>query len=716
MRTTIYFFGLFFLFPAQYLYAQSSKTSRQAVREERRNFVRELKNTSVDSSIVHPVANFFDTEMGKVHAGIRTNAKLNEKEEDKAARSIVFFIQELKKNLRQGKIYLYEIPGIIETYSATLKALLNRKPVDELFAKLDPRHIQLIVSAFGQYKEFSLLEDISVYKRVASSPEFILQFLENKPGFRYTDSLLVEAASYDPMKIVAYLNRGKAGIRENLLQNKNIYLRQIVSLSGDKYASELVPFVESLAERKITPGEILNKRKDATNYFQLMVNTLRGSKLPGESSSVFLNALRRGIREKSLSFYVNQVNELHNEPDAARFVSVKDLRPEDLYYIITSAGEELYTSSYLGLYKRLMEHFKGKPADSLFQIVRYDNFRVFIRLAANYNVLSDYLRSMPAESRRQLMKRFIAGIGNETGSGLERAMDIADCFSAVVSDPEISGLMQAELQANLNYARQGHRYLAIRLYSILLEILDGVKQNNGKLWAKLGNYEILKHEALQNKKGEIIQLVLFYGDEDGVSSFNNFLRMYADNRKWEITKNEEWVNIRSLANPSLVIYANRPLETSEELDMKAQDNLVAYLQQRSHEPVILVHRGHSYHLDKTLKRLEPSVKLAILGSCGGYNKALSIASINPDVQVIGSKKTGAKSINDPIIDIIDEALVNKNDLEWNVIWKKLSDRFRADKETLSLFNEYFPPGKNLSLFVLKLFNYYSGVVSNNFSA
>ena len=120
--------------------------------------------------------------------------------------------------------------------------------------------------------------------------------------------------------------------------------------------------------------------------------------------------LRKGLKEKSLSFYVNQVNELHNAADAIRFASVKGLRPEDIYYIITSCGDELYTSSYLGLYKRLMENFKTQSADSLFSIVQYDNFRIFMRMAANYNVLTDFLNRMPQEKAAELLNRFISGI------------------------------------------------------------------------------------------------------------------------------------------------------------------------------------------------------------------------------------------------------------------------------------------------------------------
>jgi hypothetical protein len=41
------------------------------------------------------------------------------------------------------------------------------------------------------------------------------------------------------------------------------------------------------------------------------------------------------------------------------------------------------------------------------------------------------------------------------------------------------------------------------------------------------------------------------------------------------------------------------LNGKEELDIKAQDSLFMFLKQESIEPVILVHRGHSYHLDNT---------------------------------------------------------------------------------------------------------------------
>ena len=161
-----------------------------------------------------------------------------------------------------------------------------------------------------------------------------------------------------------------------------------------------------------------------------------------------------------------------------------------------------------------------------------------------------------------------------------------------------------------------------------------------------------------------------------------------------------------MSDQPVVIYANLPLDYKQELDLKAQDALTSFLKQQSIDPVIVVHRGHSYHLVKTLKRLTPSVKLAILGSCGGYNSIISVATISPDAHIIVSKKTGSKYINDPMIEVINERLRNRNDLNWAETWQALTIRFSKDEFRLNLFTEYIPPARNVSLFVLKLFNSY----------
>ncbi|MGB5026925.1 MAG: hypothetical protein WBO38_00375 [Chitinophagaceae bacterium] len=684
-------------------------TANERLKEEQVDFSQYIQSIFIDSNVSGRLQWFVEFEVDSINQSVAGDTGLTEVEKAKAIQSLVYFLKQLSENLSLQKFDIYDIPDALESYKLTLRALLRHTPYLELVNKLGPRRSQLLANAFWQYNECTELEDIAVFKRVASLPAYILQFLESRPGFRYADSLLVLVAAHYPSKVVSYLLQHKPGLQLLIRKNKNIYLQQIVSLSENRFISELLPFIIPLAEKRITVAEILEKRKDPKTYFELLVNTLKHElSRPAIASSIFLIPLRNGIKDKSISFYVNQINELHSSAAEIRFAAVNDLRVEDLYYIITSCEEELYTSSYLGLYRRLMEHFNTPAIDSLFVIVKYDNFQPFMRMAAIYNTLGDFLSCMPQETAAGLLKRFILGIETDANTGLAKAMDIADAFSGFTALPGISLMIQQELKSNYDRCKYDQSFFGMRLYSILQNVFDLVQKKDSvnKFWANLGNHELLERKVLQNKRDEIIEVVLFYGDEDGIGSFNNFIRLYKDPTRWKISKNNYWITIRSLSEQPVIIYANLPLDNETEMDLLAQDSLFAFLKQQMAEPVILIHRGHSYHLSHTLRRLQPAVKLAILGSCGGYNSLLNIANISPDAQIIVSKKIGSQFINDPMIDVINENLQNNRDLVWSEIWEKLRIRFSKSEMMLNLFNEYTPPSKNVSLFVLKLFNFY----------
>lgn len=708
MRKLIFLFLVIFSRQQENVFSQSITTasSISMLKREQNEFLRQLGSASIDKNITRRLSRFIETETDSIHRVILADNSIPDSVKIKAINSLVYFMEGIRESLKKQKPEIYNIPAALEFYKQFLRSFIYNTPVSSLTESLNHHSSLLLAIAFRHFKEHRWLEDITVYKRVVSAPEHILSFLELNPGFRFADSLLFYAAAQDPLKIANYLRRKNTPLTGIIRKNKNIYLQQIVLLSDSRDASELLPFVAPLAENKITTEEILKKRTDVTQYFQLLVNTLKDYLAATGGSDGFHNALRYGIKEKSYLFYVSPINELHNSPEHIRFAPVKDLRPEDLYYIITSSEEELYTSSYLGLYRRLMEFCKRQSADSLFGIVGYDGFRKFIRMAANYNTLSDFFSCLPREMSRDLMTRFVSGIEIDTWGGLEKAMDIADCFTGLADDPEFSTLVENELQRNRVRCQAQQNIFGTRLYGILLQVFGMVMQKDAsnKLRDQLGNYEKLDRDELLDKKGEIVQQVLFYGDEDGVSSFNNFLGLFKDSLQWEVSKSNLWVTIRSVSDPPIIIYANLPLDEKEELDLRAQDTLSAFLKEQLIEPAILIHRGHSYHLQKTLKRMQPSVKLAILGSCGGYNNILSVANISPGAQIIVSKQVGSKFINDPMLDVINNNLKNKNEIIWTQVWAELAERFKKDPFVLNLFNEYIPPSKNISLFVLKIFN------------
>ena len=552
--------------------------------EERNHFLQHLHYITIDPQIVFRLTAFAETEADSIHQSLMNDTLLQDVEKVKAIQSLVYFIRELSERMYLQKAEVYELPVALESYQQLLQLLLRQASFVELVKPLSATITQFLAAAFWHYPQATLLNDIAIFKRVSSAPDYILPFLESQPGFRFADSLVVVAAAHDPLKLIAHLQLPPSVLQELIRSNQNVYVQQIILLSGERNVTELLPFIIPLAKQQITVAEIIEKRKEVPGYYQLLVTTLvRELASQPDSSTIFLTSLRKAIKEKALLFFVEPVNAQHSSPDTIRFAEVKKLRMEDIYYIITACEKELYTSSYLGLYQRLIERFGTPSADSIFQVVQYDQFNQFMRMAANYNTLSDYLHCMPEERGAALVKRFIAGIERTTASGLEMAMDIADSFTGLSSDKAFNQLIRQELQANLTRTTSNQLYFGVRLYSILLEVFEMIQEKDTlatEVKARLGNNNKLERKHLQNKNGEILELVLFYGDEDGIASFKNFMELFRDFEKWEICKNEKWISIRSKLDSTLVIYANLPLDTKQQLDLQAQDSLFLFLNQQ----------------------------------------------------------------------------------------------------------------------------------------
>ncbi|MBK7882834.1 MAG: hypothetical protein IPJ81_02605 [Chitinophagaceae bacterium] len=102
----------------------------------------------------------------------------------------------------------------------------------------------------------------------------------------------------------------------------------------------------------------------------------------------------------------------------------------------------------------------------------------------------------------------------------------------------------------------------------------------------------------------------------------------------------EWVEIKSIREPKVWIYANRALDSDKNLDDSAQAHLNKYLNNNNLLPSVVIHRGHSYWLPGTIKRMQGDAKIVVLGSCGGYKNLNEILELNPDAHIISTKEIG----------------------------------------------------------------------------
>ena len=686
------------------------------VDEEQKVFKDFLVTASLNSNIKKSLQRFAINDVNSLQNNLQYLATATRDRRVKGIRSLGYFMKELKQQLGDNKINQLDLPEIVKKYKQTLNDVLNRRgseAIDRNLKSLNWRNCQLLANTFWEFEEKKQMTDISAYKRVVETPDYIFSFLVSKPGFYYTDSLINFMAKNYPEQLLSYVQKNNNAITNSIRNNKNIYVQQLVAFSSNSLASELAPFTEQIASNQLMIDDVLTKRKKINDYFQLLVNTEMANRERIEQGDdpEFQTALLNALSEKSLDFYVKKINDLHTSPDAVRFQSVQSLRPQDIFYVIVSADEEMYTSTYLGLYKRLMAHFKDQSADSVLTLVHNDKFRKFMRIAATYNTLTDFLHHMPDDRAKDLIHSFIGNIeSNDDDEAVSNASDVADAFITLSKDPVFNEYVKEELDNGLKKSQKSDRYQSIKLYSILQRVYDLVNSDPSSN-SLSANYKKLNFSSLKDKNGNIAELVLFYGDEDGKSSFNSFMSMFKDKKQWDVNTNDSWVTIGSLRGQPIKIFANLPLKNEDEKDIAAQEALTTYLEQQSIHPSILIHRGHSYHLPNTLKYLDPSVKLAILGSCGGYKNMKKILELDPEIQIVASKQVGSMAVNDPLLNHLNNYLIEGENVDWVTFWDELSSSFKKEVNVSKLFEEYIPPYKNVSSYVIRLYNYHDDVVS-----
>jgi hypothetical protein len=270
---------------------------------------------------------------------------------------------------------------------------------------------------------------------------------------------------------------------------------------------------------------------------------------------------------------------------------------------------------------------------------------------------------------------------------------------------DISSLMLSQIKVNYDASRASVSRKGQVIYNILQTVFSSAKDSSINLTTQLGIPAIysVDYKSLVNDSGKIIQQVFFYGDKDGQGAFGYYLNRF-NPAEWKIDQsNKEWVVIKSIKGKPIWIYANRPLDYLQDLDSLAQEHLISYLRQNDLEPTIVIHRGHSYWVNSTIRHLPSSARVVILGSCGGYHNLDEVLKRSPDAHIISSKQVGSGTVNNPIIFAVNNQLRNGKNVEWIPIWRDLEKLMSGNRESKDLFDDYVPPHKNLGAIFIKAY-------------
>jgi hypothetical protein len=547
-------------------------------------------------------------------------------------------------------------------------------------------------------------EQIYIYTEMGKQePAMMIKHLSEFANETYADPIIAAAARIVPNQIYDYATSTNVTLSGAIRRNQDPLVQSIVRISQEsKSPLKAMPFLNDVYTKKYTIAEIDKITADPDLFYKNLV------RLKMENVSLGGNTYTDELQYRGLK-YVRLINDLHEEKDPVRFRSIDNFTAPELYFLMVYGQDEIYTSSFLGCFKRMVERMAPLKGNELLDTLHRDKFRTFIRMCAGYNTLSPFLATMEPDKKTDLMRDFIAGLEKGKEDDLEDAVDVADAFGSI-SDSALSIFLQNQVKENYerSYTQEKSRKGVI-IYGLLATLFESSKAVDNTNSAadeserlNLPPINKVPFKSLTNDSGIVYEQFFFYGDKDGKSSYASFLTNFKDG-KWKVTTSKYWSTVTSTAGKRIVIYANLPLAEPEDED--AQRELNKYLEEHQIRPSVIVHRGHSYHLPITIDRLTKESKIVMLGSCGGYHNLGTVLDHSPEAHIISSKQVGSMSVNEPIIKAINEQLREGNDIDWIAMWKGLDVYFsgKGRAKTKELFQDYIPPHKNLGAIFIKAY-------------
>jgi len=603
------------------------------------------------------------------------------------------------------------LPTAIDAYEDAMSRDKRGESIEPVIegAVYDVGRLVLASDAFSRNAGFRTAQGSLVRKYCLLYPEQTFIKLKDNPDVPFRDSLIKLAAYKYPKRLYDFAAADNSlGLAIRSINDPFIQAVSKIARSGGS-GQILFPFLDNIISGRQTIEEINAVKEDDGRYYQLLVKTRMDyvRRSLNHEKIVSMDELDAMLQRKGRDYFVKEINALHESPDNVRFRILQQLNAQELYYLVIAGERDLYTSSYVkGIYPLMMQKI-GNRGDSLLMSVGFDRFKKFIKMAAGYNTLTDFLASFPDKEKAQtLMTAFVNGL--ERSSGLEDGVDVADSYASIAESIQpVASDMLSNVKANYDRNVRDNNKRGMVIYNLLYKLfLSADSTKNIDLSREFGippvynvSYQTL---AGDSTGGKVYIQVFFYGDKDGKMNWDGFLPQFSNGAWKKIEDQKYWVAFASTKGRPIVIYANRWMDDEKapgELD-KGQEALNTYLDGKGIEPTVVVHRGHSYWAPYTIDQIKPSARIVFLGSCGGYNLIHDVLSHSPDAHIIASKQTGKKDINQPFMNLLNEKLRAGSNIDWIPFWAE----FKSRAGKIEGFEDYIPPYKNLGAIFIKAYN------------
>lgn len=670
----------------------------------------DLVRVSDDQTINLQVTNALIKQVDKIQEEIERDSSLDHRLKVKYLTGIYSVLKDYNYKRARTLLQPEEAPAIINAYQDMMHADIKGKSIFPYIKGLSFEGSEKLIEIFKDNPGYKEARGLVFTKYAFDNLETVMPKLSDYLGYPGTDSIVAAVARKYPNQVLTYAT-SYTPMATAIKRNQDPIVQTIVRIGKSSQSTRILPFIDEILAGTTTVEDLEKITENDRQYYRQMVkSTINLQKMKSEGHQpIGMKAMMENMQAKSL-IYIRDVNDLHEEPATVRFRIVNDFTPEELYYLIVNGQEELYTSSYTnhgnaGLYDQMMIRMKPPRGDSLLMMVHFDRFKKFIAMAAGFNTLDNFLKSMAPENSNYLMQKYVQNL--EKTEDLEDAVDVANSFGSI-RDPKLLDFLRAEVRKNLAYVKKHSDRRGTVIYQLLTSLFETEAENGNdsskatdmasKLQLPPINY--VTFSSLESDSGRIYQQVFFYGDKDGQESYASFMSNFPSG-DWRVVKGKYWTTISSLKGKPTTIYANLPID--EPGDKEAISKLSDYLDEQDIHPSIFIHRGHSYHVNTTLDNLQSSAKIVVLGSCGGYHNLATVLEKSPEAHIISSKQVGTRFVNEPIIRSLEDVVRSGKNVDWVIMWAQLTKKFAGDARNRELFSDYVPPHKNLGAIFIKAY-------------
>lgn len=548
-------------------------------------------------------------------------------------------------------------------------------------------------STFSLIKNESCADTFLIYAAQARPDLVFLHFREYQSN-SYVLHVLEETSKIAPVTVKRYFNLNDPIYK--LLKTSNDTVVKVILKIKEIYTrkSNAYTLIDDIMNGNLTMEQADAIGSDPVKFLQTMLR-IRARKNP-----LGAHSLEADLEIYSLKF-VRVLNDLHNESDKIRFASIEKFTAEELYTLTVYSEEEIFTSTFNGLFNRMM--VKMAPASG-FEFLRGlgDNrFRTFIKMCAGFGKLSTFLQSMTPVYQQMLMIKFAGGLGDY--NDLSQAVEVADAFGSI-TDPLVLKILRSTIKLEyIKQKEQGNVHGAV-IYGLLSNLFVDRKVGSADWFGSVSKqYAVTSFDKIANSKlfgRDTVDrwLIYFYDDEDGEESFRTFIKSFTD-INWSVIDSPTYVIIKSKTGMAVEIYANKWKD-----EYGGQAALERIFADNNYEPNVMVHRGHSYYAFKTIEKVRDNTQIFVLGSCGGYHNLSTIIERSPEVSIISSKQIGARAVNNPMLKLMAEYIRQGKDVDWQLLWNDLSLAVKDNPKAYERYLDYIPPHKNLGAIFIKTYN------------